>query len=262
MGLGRWINRGLDKLGYKIVRFPKNAAGSLYDQDGLTTRHNHDFLFEPRFRDAYLRGVAAVGSDYGWHWRVRVGLWAAAHAIQVDGDFVECGVNRGFLSSAILRYLDWARRDRDFYLLDTFAGIDPEQISEDERADGVLDKNAERLSSGFYTDSVEPVRKNFAEWPRVHIVQGSIPATLDRVPSPRLAYLHIDMNCAPPELAALAHFWPRVSPGGLVLFDDYAYAGFEAQKPALDAFAREQAVEILPLPTGQGLIIKPPEPAP
>ena len=55
---------------------------------------------------AYARGVIAVGSDYQWHWRVHVGLWAAFSASKLDGDFVECGVNRGFLSSAIMEDLD------------------------------------------------------------------------------------------------------------------------------------------------------------
>ena len=65
------------------------------------------------------------------------------------------------------------------------------------------------------------------------------------------------MNCAPPELAALRHFWPRLVPGGVVLMDDYAYMGFDEQGAAFDAWARETGIPILALPTGQGLIIKP-----
>src|SRR5262245_12917174 len=78
-----------------------------YNQDGLTSIHNADFMRDARFADAYRRGAAVAGNDYRWHWRVHVGLWAADHAAQLPGDFVECGVNRGFLSSAIMRYLDW-----------------------------------------------------------------------------------------------------------------------------------------------------------
>jgi hypothetical protein len=39
-----------------------------------------------------------------WHRRVHVGQWAAACAAKLDGDFVECGVNRGFLSSSIMAH--------------------------------------------------------------------------------------------------------------------------------------------------------------
>ena len=65
-----------------------------YDQDGLFSIHNHEFMADPDFIRAYARGVKAVGGvDYQWHWRVHVGLWAAANAAKRPGDFVECGVN-------------------------------------------------------------------------------------------------------------------------------------------------------------------------
>jgi hypothetical protein len=42
-----------------------------------------------------------------------------------------------------------------------------------------------------------------------------------------------------------------------VVLDDYAFRGYERQKAAMDEFARQVGIEILTLPTGQGLIIKP-----
>src|SRR5436853_7138798 len=106
---------------------------------------------DPAFRNAYERGVRAAGDDYRWHWRVHVGLWAAASAARLPGDFIECGVNRGFLSSAVMHHLDWNSRGRKFYLLDTFAGVDPRYVSEKELAEGALKKNEDALASGFYT---------------------------------------------------------------------------------------------------------------
>ncbi len=41
-----------------------------YNQDGLITIHNHDFMQSPTFKAAYQRGVTAAGTDYSWHWRV------------------------------------------------------------------------------------------------------------------------------------------------------------------------------------------------
>ena len=67
------------------------------------------------------------------------------------------------------------------------------------------------------------------------------------------------MNCSPPEVAAADYFWNKMSPGGLILLDDYAYRGYEPQKHAMDKFAQEKGVGIASLPTGQGLIQKPPE---
>ena len=44
--------------------------------------------------------------------------------------------------------------------------------------------------------------------------------------------------------------------GKLALMKDYTYAGYESQKEALDLFAKKAEIEILSLPTGQGLLIK------
>ena len=79
-----------------------------YIQDGLISVHNHESMGEARFGDAYQRGVAATGTDYQWHWRVHIRLWAAQTAAHLPGDFVECGVTRGF-SAALMQRLAWDR---------------------------------------------------------------------------------------------------------------------------------------------------------
>lgn len=45
--------------------------------------------------------------------------------------------------------------------------------------------------------------------------------------------------------------------GAIVVLDDYGWSGHEEQKHAFDSFARSRGVEVLSLPTGQGLILKP-----
>jgi len=231
----------------------------VYAQDGLVSVHSHTFIRDPLFIKAYARGVQAIGGvdTYQWHWRIHIGLWVANVASRLEGDFVECGVNKGFLSSAIMEYLDWNSLDRDFYLLDTFAGLDERFVSGSERKFGALQKNAESLRSGFYVRGVDEVRANFAQWPRARIVEGAVPETLEQVTASRVAYLHLDMNCAPPEVAALTHFWDKLVQGAPVLLDDYAYFGFTPQKLAMDDFARAHGVTVCSLPTGQGLLIKP-----
>ena len=257
MDLRRHAQRALTALGWHVAR----VRDGIYCQDGLWTIHSSDFMRDAAFREAYQRGVKAAAMDYQIHWRVHIALWASLHARALEGDFVECGVNRGFLSSAIMRYLDWDALGKTFYLLDTFAGLDPRQVSEREIAGGALEKNAASLQDGFYVSDVASVRDNFAEWTNVRIVQGSIPDTLPRVQAERVAYLHIDMNCSPPEVAALEYFWDRLTPGAPVVLDDYAYAGYETQKSAMDAWAKGRNVTIASLPTGQGLLVKTPDAA-
>jgi hypothetical protein len=232
-------------------------AAAIYDQDGLRSIHNHEFLEDPVFQAAYDRGVQAAGCDYMWHWRVHVGLWAAATASKLSGDFAEFGVNRGFLSSAIMRMLNWNALSRTFYLLDTFAGVDERYINDEDRQIGVIERNRYDIEIGFYTFDVDAVRANFAEWPSARVIVGPVPETLPQIDSSQFAFAHIDMNCAPPEVAAAEFLWPRMVPGAIILLDDYAYDGYRSQKLAMDEFARSKDVSILSLPTGQGLIIKP-----
>ncbi|OCB27511.1 TylF/MycF/NovP-related O-methyltransferase [Mycobacterium parascrofulaceum] len=232
----------------------------VYANDALVTFNNyHAFLDDPDFQRAYRRGARSLGKEdwYRWQWRVHVGLWAAASASKLDGDFVECGVSYGFLSSAIMEYLDWDRLGKTFYLLDTFAGIDPRFVTENERRAGALEVSEDHLRNGMYASGVESVRANFAEWQNHRIIVGAVPETLDEVDATAVAYLHIDMNCAPPEVAALRYFWPRLTPGAFVLLDDYANRGRDEQRRAMDAVANDLGVKICALPTGQGLLIKP-----
>ena len=248
--LKRLLARLIEARGYRLVPDDPNV----YSADGLTTVHNHDFLHEPAFVRAYERGVAAAGEDYDWQWRVHIGLWAASSAARLDGDFVECGVNRGFLSSAIMELLDWDTLGKTFWLLDTFAGVDETILSPAEREH--VQRRPERAGTS-YVDGVESAQRNFATWKNVRIIVGSVPSTLDQIDAETIAYLHLDMNSSTPEVAALDALWPRLTRGAVVLFDDWGYRGFEPQHEAMSSCARDHELPIASLPTGQGLLLKP-----
>ena len=230
---------------------------NMFEFDGLYTIHNARFGENRRFQSAYARALlASHGVDPQIAWRVHIGLWAASAAARVPGDFVECGVNAGFLSSAILSYLDWDSLGKSFYLVDTFEGPVVKQFSKEEIARGRLAVVQQSISAGAYVTDIERVRQNYSEWRRIEIVKGCVPEVLPAVHTRSVAFLHIDMNCAYPETAALQHFWPYISPGGIVLLDDYAYFGCDLQARAMDQVVAALGVEVLVLPTGQGMILK------
>lgn len=224
--------------------------------DGLWTDpqiiHNHDFMRDPRYVAAFHAGYEALGHDHKMFWRLHVALWCAQQACKISGDFVECGVWRGFLSTAIMTYLGWDRLDRRFFLFDTFDGLVENRLTAGERAN--RDK-IDHLNS-HYRGTYDFARQHFAQFPRVTLVRGPIPDTLGSVAIDHVAFLSLDMNCMQPEIAAAEHFWPKLQPGGMVLLDDYGFVSYEEQKRAFDAFARRHGVPILSLPTGQGLIVK------
>jgi len=254
--------RHFDDIGWSEGRALRPSivdAEHVYDQDKLRSQHNHEFMNDPSFQAAYARGVLATGLDHGWHWRVHTGLWAAKSASKLRGDFVECGCGKGFLSSAIMKYLDWNSLGRTFWLLDTFSGIDERYVTPGELEDGILKMNEYQIADGLYPMAPDLVFENFSEWRNVKIIVGPVPETLEQMTATSIAYLHLDMNCAPPEIAAINRLWSRLVPGAFVLLDDYAYYGYRHQKLAMDEFARSKQVQVLSLPTGQGLMIRPPD---
>ena len=218
-----------------------------WEGDGVATVHNTDFLVEPGFSRAYQKGLDTnswKGSDP--RFRAYIACWAALQTRDVPGDYVECGVNRGGMARAQIELLDFNRLDKSYWLVDTFSGFPDEQ--------------KHLISAGMAADSYDEcfdeVQQTFAPFARVRLVRGAVPDILPQVGAQSVCFLSLDMNCAEPELAALHYFWPRLSPGALILMDDYAFTGFKRQKLALDEFAREKAIAILGMPTGQGLIVK------
>jgi len=100
------------------------------------------------------------------------------------------------------------------------------------------------------------VRSVFAPYENVVLVPGYVPDTFATAIPEKIAFLHLDLNSADAEIAALEHLFDRVTPGGVVLFDDYGHTGFLASKLAEDAWLGERGYTVAELPTGQGLLIK------
>jgi hypothetical protein len=229
---------------YRLVEGPLT-----YNQDALATRLNCDFLKDPRFMRAYEAGLATGSWGQPVHWRVHVACWAAERGMGLEGDFVECGVNKGGLSRAVMEYVDFRKSDRRFYLLDTFCGLREDHMTDEEKQIGV--------GADIYEECYDAVRRTFAEFPQVDIIRGPVPETLPQVKARKVAYLSIDMNCVQPEIAAAEFFWDKLSSGAVIVFDDYGWPGCSTQRVGADAFAARKGVGILSLPTGQAIIIKP-----
>jgi O-methyltransferase len=192
-----------------------------------------------------LGNAARTPQEQTLELRLNTLVWAATHALHVAGDFVECGVYQGFCSAFLVDYLDFSAVQKIYYLYDTFAGIPEEFDSES--------KNAPLLAEpGIY----ESVRDRFAAYPNVHVVKGVVPDTLHQTGPEKIAFLHLDMNSSKSEIAALEVLFERVSPGGIIVFDDYGWTFYKAQQVAEDKFMQERGYRILELPTGQGLLFK------
>lgn len=209
--------------------------------------HGVAFAEEPRFQEAYAAAKATdswFGTDL--QWRMHVLVWAATSALAAEGDFVECGTNRGGSAMMLLKYLGAELESRPFYLFDTFRGLDPDLSLKHER----------EHYAQLYPECHAQVVERFGPYSNVRVVRGSIPATLPNSGIGQVAFLHLDLNAAGPERAALEYFWPKLARGGVVVLDDYNWVFCKSQKESLDEHARAIGRPILSLPTGQGILIK------
>lgn len=226
-----------------------------YCEDALITTHNHAFLDDAAFVQAYARGLKASGGrDHHNRWRIHVALWVARACSKLDGDFVECGVNYGFTASAIMEHLSWSDIGKTFWLVDSFSGVDEAQLTDGEKNIASPVRPIHTKETGFYNHDAEHCRRNFSEWKNARVEQGWIPQCLDVISSSKIAFLHIDLNSSVPEISAFRHLSKKLCPGSFVLLDDYGYCGGGETFHAWNKVARELDIDVLSLPTGQGLI--------
>lgn len=145
--------------------------------------------------------------------------------------------------------------DRKFHLFDSFEGFSPVLAKPEDYPDnpGFIE-----FANGVYSEQgiYETVRDRFAGDPRVRVVKGYLPEAFEAGIPDRVAFLHIDLNSPQAEIGCLDVLFERVTPGGVIVFDDYGWRAFRAQKIAEDRYFAERGYSVLELPTGQGLVIK------
>jgi hypothetical protein len=254
----RALERPISAAARRYLAWRENSGNAfrVYDEDACRTVNNHDFIDDPKFkraRDAYLQSPFAARGYHGSRWKLYTVIWAAQRAVRLDADIVQLGVFEGTEAAGITDYLDFGHCSIQMFLVDTFTGVPDNVWTADELKSGADQAQWAYKEAG---DSSGSVRKRFAKYPNVHVIQGSVPEILNAVGTERVGLLLIDLNCAAPERAALDILWDRIVPGGMVISDDYGHIGYEAQKAAMDSFALERGIQVLPLPTGHGVLIK------
>ena len=227
-----------------------------YIGDGLAANHLFDFLKDKKFLDAYNEGKRTGALDVHGddiHYRAYFAVYFANLCKSLDGDFLECGVGKGLLAKTIVTYLNFNSVDKDFYLIDTFEGIPTSQARTKEEK-----KSMEWLNfHSFKGNYLQEIQKTFTNYKRVKIIKGEVPKILENIQIEKISFISMDMNNAFAEIKCIEYFWDKIVKHGVVLLDDYAYsAQFKEQKKSWDEFAKEKNIEILTLPTGQGLLIK------
>ena len=142
--------------------------------------------------------------------------------LDVPGARVECGAYRG--ATALLLCRAWRSERADFtgesfYLVDSFSGT---QASGERDYIPVREAGGEAKMAPFFpagkTDvRIEDVRGAFREFPAAQIVAGWIPEVFHALPDTAWAFVHLDVTLYEATLAALRYFYPKLSPGGVLI---------------------------------------------
>lgn len=176
--------------------------------------------------------LRAVGRDWPATAETMVGLARLANvreciesvlADEVPGDLVETGVWRGgtaiYMRAVLRAHGDGQRR---VWAADSFRGLPPPTVPQDA---GDIHHTFDHLAV-----SRADVEENFRKYglldEQVCFLEGWFADTLPSAPIEAIAVLRLDGDMYQSTWEALTYLYPRVSPGGWVIVDDYgAIAG-------------------------------------
>ena len=167
----------------------------------------------------------------------------------LNGCLAECGVFKGSTSLVMAEY---ARRyfssknERRILLYDSFEGLSP-PTKEDE---GTI------FVGNDYECSLESVKQNLSEYPDLIYRKGWIPNCFSDDSELAFAFVHIDVDFYQPVLSSIEFFYPRLVPGGIIVFDDYGSIETPGAKTACDEYCNALRIPVIKLASGQAFIQK------
>jgi hypothetical protein len=170
----------------------------------------------------------------------------------IDGGLVECGVWRGGSMMLVAKSLIKLNvTDRELILFDTFSGM-PAPTPEDRMNTGldarqIFDKHATQGGGADWcAASLGEVQANMrsAGYPaaRIRYVQGRVEDTLPQTAPEKISLLRLDTDFYSSTKHTMMHLFPRLSPGGVLIVDDYGT--WQGCRLALDEYVQENHVRL------------------
>jgi O-methyltransferase len=157
---------------------------------------------------------------------------------KVLGEIAEVGVYKGGSS----RLISEAKGNRPLHLFDTFDGM-PDVGSSDPL-----------FQKGQFASSMDAVKKYLSPYSNVQFYKGTFPETAGPIENKIFSFVHLDVDIYESTAKSLAFFYPRMSPGALLISHDYMWA--EGVKRAFDEFFADKPEPILELGGSQCAFIK------
>jgi O-methyltransferase len=246
------------KDGQRAVRAAaKTLARSAAQRAGFDLVRVRDQALPPDLDEATAATIAAA-TPYTLTGPERLAalVEAVRYLVRTDipGDVVECGVWRGGSVLAVLRtLLELGVTDRDVWLYDTFTHM-PRGGPQDVDLYGITaDDYHARLDAG------EPLDPAYAYLPleevkallrgsgypdeRLHFVEGLVEQTIPAQAPERVALLRLDTDYYESTRHELEHLYPRISPRGVLIVDDYGH--WRGSQQAVDEYVEKHQLPVL-----------------
>jgi O-methyltransferase len=162
----------------------------------------------------------------------------AHHVSGLPGAIAEVGVYKGGTGRLLAQAVN--RVAKDIHLFDTFYGMPP--------TDPIKDPCYKEGDFGDVT--IDDVTAYLRDCARVHIHEGYFPTTAATLAHQHFCLIHVDVDIYRSVMDSCSFFYPRLVPGGIMVFDDY---GFDCPgaKMAVDEYFADKPERPCYLPTGQ-----------
>ncbi len=183
----------------------------------------------------------------------------------IPGDIVECGLWKGGSMMLVAKTLMSLRSERQLWAYDTFTGMPPP-----DKADRDLQgRDAEKLLQSFTPEaelircksSLAEVQSNLESTgfkkELITYIAGQVETTLPKHAPRQIAILRLDTDWYQSTLHELVHLYPLLSPGGILIIDDYGH--WQGARKAVDEFfsANEAPIFLNRIDYTGRLVVKP-----
>jgi Macrocin-O-methyltransferase (TylF) len=166
----------------------------------------------------------------------------------VAGDVAECGTYKGASAFFLARHIQHATLNKKLLLFDSFEGLSqPESIDQSYWKMGDLTSHFNEVSNALAP--LGPT--SFLE-----VYKGWIPTRFAEVADRRFCFVHIDVDLYRSTLDSIDFFYPRMSPRGVILLDDYGFASCPGVTRAVDEFMAGKPEPIINLASGGAFIMR------
>ena len=247
--LKTWLKRAISSSADRpLLKYPRaliGRAGSfvIRADRGTVVSFRHvdrqkifDLIWEIKKIPGMLFGITTVEAFSIYN--------AVVSTAKVPGDIAELGVFKGGSARLICE----VKGQRALHLFDTFKGLPPVDEGDFNQNDNTP------YHEGQFTSPLKEVREYLRDFQNIHFYGGLFPGTARTLTDKTFSFVHLDVDTYTSTRDALRFFYPRMSPGGLLISHDYLNA--TGVRKAFDEFFADRPEPIVPIAETQCLIAK------